>query len=152
MALRGGTAEPITAGFTMFLADYSERRAALVRGAHQLSLTQPGTLAAGSLGVRALHESATAMHVAAVASLLGAALPLLVGASLPTASWIVLVLTIFSLRGLGWILGGLDPTRGTSPGQGRPSTSGLLSNPAWVIESVGATSRLRKIDRRATVS
>lgn len=135
LALRVGTAALITAGFTMFVADYSERRASLVRGAHQLNLTQPGTLAASSLGVRALHESAIAMSVAALASLLGAALPLLVGAALPAATWIVLVLTILSLGGLGWILGGLVSAR-------RPVWAGAMLVGGMAVTAIGLGLRI----------
>ncbi|MCX7520864.1 hypothetical protein OSC27_01080 [Microbacterium sp. STN6] len=51
------------------------------------------------------------MSVAAAASLLGAALPLFVGAVLPGPSWIVLVLTVGALGALGWTLGGLMVAR-----------------------------------------
>jgi predicted membrane protein (TIGR00267 family) len=107
LALRVGTAALVTAAFTMFVADYAERRSSLVRASRQLNMTEPGRLAATHLGRQAVKESAIAMAVAAGASLLGAALPLLVGAVLPGPSWIVLVLTIGSLGVLGWILGGL---------------------------------------------
>lgn len=111
LALRVGTAALITAGFTMFVADYSERRASLVRASRELNLTKPGRLAAGHLGRQALRESAVAMVVAATSSLIGAALPLLIGAAVPSASWIVLVLTILALEALGWILGALVSAR-----------------------------------------
>lgn len=111
LALRVGAAALVTAAFTMFVADYAERRSGLVRASRELNMTEPGRLAATRLGRQALKESTVAMVVAAVASLLGAALPLAVGALLPIPSWIVVVLTIALLGGLGWLLGGLLAAR-----------------------------------------
>ena len=104
LALRVGCAALITAAFTMFIADYAERRAQLVRASRQLNLTEPGRLATTRLGRQAARESAIAMLVAAVASLIGATAPLLVGEALPGPSWLVLVLTVLALGLLGWIL------------------------------------------------
>jgi predicted membrane protein (TIGR00267 family) len=107
LALRVGVAALVTSAFTMFVADYAERRAHLVRASKQLNMTEPGRLAATSLGRQAAKESTIAMAVAAAASLAGASVPLLVGAMVPGAPWLVLVLAIACLGGLGWALGGL---------------------------------------------
>ncbi len=107
LGLRVGVAALVTAAFTVFVADYAERRSRLVRGSRQLNLTQPGHLAGTELGRAAVRDSFVAMTVAAVASLLGAALPLVVGALLPGPSWIVVVLTVALLGLFGWLLGGL---------------------------------------------
>ena len=53
LALRVGCAALVTAAFTMFIADYAERRAHLVRSSRQLNLTEPGRLAATQLGRQA---------------------------------------------------------------------------------------------------
>ncbi|MGN6446097.1 hypothetical protein, partial [Amnibacterium sp.] len=42
LALRVGVAALVTAGFTMFVADYAARREDLVRAARELNLTEPG--------------------------------------------------------------------------------------------------------------
>lgn len=107
LALRVGVAALVTAAFTVFVADYAERRSALVRAAKQLNMTEPGRLAATNLGRKALRESFVAMIVAAGASLVGAGAPLAVGAILPGPAWIVVALTIALLGGFGWLLGGL---------------------------------------------
>lgn len=107
LALRVGGAAMITAAFTMFVADYAERRTSLVRSARQLNLTEPGRLAATRLGSAALRESLAAMLVAAASSFLGAALPLFLGAIVPGAPWAVLALTIAALGALGAVLGRL---------------------------------------------
>lgn len=104
LALRVGCAALVTAAFTMFIADYADRRAHLVRASRQLSLTEPGRLATTQLGRQAARESAVAMLVAAIASLIGAAGPLLIGEALPGPSWLVLVLTVLALGLLGWII------------------------------------------------
>lgn len=107
LALRVGTAALVTSAFTMFVADYAERRSSLVRASRQLNMTEPGRLAATQLGRQAFRESAVAMTVAAGASLAGAALPLLIGAVPLVPSWTVLALAIGALGVLGWALGGL---------------------------------------------
>lgn len=107
LAVRVGVAALITAAFTMFVADYAERRTRLVRASRQLNLTEPGRLAASRLGRDVVRESLGATIVAAVVSFIGALLPLLMGALLPGPSWIVLVLAVAGLGILGWTLGGL---------------------------------------------
>lgn len=107
LALRVGIAALVTATFTMFVADYAERRSSLVRAARQLNLTVRGQLAATNLGRRAFHESLLAMAVAAGASLAGAFIPLALGATLPGPSWTVVALTIGMLGVFGWLLGGV---------------------------------------------
>lgn len=104
LALRVGTAALVTAAFTMFVADYSERRTVLVRGSRQLNMTEPGRLASSSLGGQALHAALGSMSVAGTASLIGATLPLLAGVLFPGFSWIVIALAIAALGVLGWIL------------------------------------------------
>lgn len=105
-ALRVGVAALVTAAFTMFVADYSERRAALVRASRQLNMIEP-RLASTRLGRQAVRDSAIAMAVAGLSSLIGAALPLIAGAVIPGPSWIVLALTIAVLGVLGWLLGAI---------------------------------------------
>lgn len=107
LALRVGTAALVTAGFTMFVADYAERRVALARAERQLNMTRPGQLANSRLGRQAVRESLTAMTVAGLSSLAGAAAPLLVGALLTVPPWIVLAATVLSLAALGWVIGGM---------------------------------------------
>ena len=107
LVLRVGIATLVTATFTMFVADYAERRSSLVRAARELNLTVRGQLAATNLGRRAFHESLLAMTVAAGASLAGAFVPLALGATLPGPSWTVVALTVGLLGLFGWLLGGV---------------------------------------------
>lgn len=111
LAMRVGCAALVTAAFTMFIADYAERRARLVRASRELNLTAPGRLAASQLGRQAALESTVAMAVAAVASLAGAAGPLLIGVVLPGPPWLVLVLAVAALGLLGWVLGAVLVSR-----------------------------------------
>lgn len=106
LALRVGCAALVTSAFTMFIADYAERRSHLVRASRQLNLTEPGRLAATQLGRQVARESMTSMVVAALASLAGAAGPLLLGVLLPGPSWLVIVVAILALGALGWALAG----------------------------------------------
>jgi predicted membrane protein (TIGR00267 family) len=105
LALRVGVAAFITAAFSMFVADYVERRSRLVRASRELNLTEPGRLASTRLGKDVVRESVWATTVAAVFSFVGALLPLLVGALLPGSTWVVLVLAVVALGALGWTLG-----------------------------------------------
>ena len=111
LALRVGIVALVTAGFTMFVADYAERRSSLVRAAHQLNMTRPGQLAATALGKQVFKESVMATAVAGIASLIGAGVPLFASAILPGPSWVVLVLTIGCLGALGGALGSLMHAR-----------------------------------------
>ena len=104
LALRVGTAALVTAAFTMFVADYAERRSRLRRSSRELNMTEPGRLAATNLGRAIVRESALATVVAGVASLVGAAAPLLLGALLPVPSWVTLAISIGFLGLLGWVL------------------------------------------------
>lgn len=110
LAVRVGCVAFVTAAFTMFIADYAERRAHLVRASRELNLTGPGRLAASQLGRQAALESTVAMAVAATASLVGASAPLLLGAVLPGPPWLVLVLAVLALGLLGCSQEFLSPT------------------------------------------
>ena len=105
LAGRVGAASCVTAAFTMFVADYAERRSRLVRASKELNMTEPGRLAATSLGRAVARESALAAGLAAVASLVGAAGPLLMGTLPHVPPWVALVVTILLLGVLGWLIG-----------------------------------------------
>jgi hypothetical protein len=104
LAVRVGTAALVTAAFTMFVAYYAEARSHLLRASRQLNLTEPGRLAATNLGREIVRESWAATAVAGLASLVGAAVPLLLGALLPIPAVGTLVLTVGCLGALGWAL------------------------------------------------
>lgn len=111
LAARVGAAACVTAGFTMFVADYAERRSGLVHASRELNMTEPGRLAATSLGRAVAQESAFAATVAAVASLIGAAGPLLLGTLLPVPPWVTLLITVVLLGILGWLIGAVLSAR-----------------------------------------
>ncbi|WP_019632811.1 hypothetical protein [Actinomadura atramentaria] len=101
LAARIGVAALVTSAFTMFVADYAERRAHLVRAGRELNLTARGQLATTRLGRRAAGRSAVAMLLASVMSYLGASVPIMAGALLPGPSWLVVALALAALAGLG---------------------------------------------------
>ena len=105
LALRIGIAALVTAAFTMFVADYADRRRSLIRASRQLNLTKRGQLATTELGRIQMRRALVAMAVASVASFVGATAPLLVGALLPVPPWTILALAIVALAVLGWLLG-----------------------------------------------
>ncbi|MEU6606521.1 hypothetical protein ABZ922_15875 [Streptomyces shenzhenensis] len=107
LALRVGLVALTTAAFAVFVADYADRRAYLIRASRQLNLTRRGQLATTRLGRLALTRSLAATVIACIASFAGATLPLLVGSAAPNLSWIVVVLTVATLTALGAALGHL---------------------------------------------
>lgn len=129
LAMRVGVVSCVTAAFTLFVADYAERRSRLVRASRQLNLTEPGRLAATNLGRIVVRESATAAAVASVASFAGAALPLLLGAVLPTPPWVTIAIAV--LGALGWCIGAM-----LSAGRTRWTVAMLLGG--VVVAVIGA--------------
>lgn len=107
LAMRVGVVSGVTAAFTLFVADYADRRAHLVRASKQLNLTAPGRLAATSLGRVIVRESTFAALVAALASFVGAAVPLLLAAALPVLPWVALAFAIVLLGVLGGGIGAM---------------------------------------------
>ncbi|WP_051095370.1 hypothetical protein [Streptomyces sp. LaPpAH-108] len=107
LAVRVGLAALTTAAFAVFVADYADRRAYLMRASRQLNLTRRGQLATTRLGRLAMRRSLLATVIACTASFGGATLPLLAGAALPGFSWIVAVLAVVALAVLGAALGRL---------------------------------------------
>lgn len=101
LALRVGIAAFVSAIFTVFVAEYAQLRAELVRAERELSLSVSGRLAAGSLGRQVAREAVQAALVASVASFAGATLPLLVGVALRGHSWTALAVAIAALGLLG---------------------------------------------------
>ncbi|WP_208754001.1 hypothetical protein [Streptomyces bauhiniae] len=107
LAVRVGLVALTTAAFAVFVADYADRRAYLMRASRQLNLTRRGQLATTRLGRLATARSLLATAIACTASFTGATVPLLVGAALPGLSWIVAVLAVVALAALGAALGHL---------------------------------------------
>lgn len=104
LSVRVGIASCVTAAFTMFVADYAERRVGLVRASREINLAEPGALASTRLGAIVVRESALTAVVAATASLVGASGPLLLGTVLPGPSWLALVLSVVMLGLLGGVI------------------------------------------------
>lgn len=104
LSVRVGCVALVTSAFTVFVADYADRRAELIRASRQLNLTRRGQLATTRLGRLAVTRSLAAMAAASTSSFLGAVLPLLFGALLPGPAWTVIVLVIAALTALGAVL------------------------------------------------
>ncbi|MEB4211189.1 hypothetical protein [Mycobacterium sp. 94-17] len=105
LSLQVGTVALVSAVVTLFVAEYTQNRLALLRAERQLMFTRSGRLAATNLGKAVFRESAFAAAVAGAASFAGAALPLIVGTMVPRFSWIALVVSVAALGGLGVVLG-----------------------------------------------
>jgi len=104
LALRVAAVAFVSSVFTVFVAEYGQLRAELARAERELSFTRSGRLAAGHLGRQVAREAAAASAVASVASFIGAAIPLAVGAAAPAYSWSALVVSVGALGALGGAL------------------------------------------------
>jgi VIT1/CCC1 family predicted Fe2+/Mn2+ transporter len=104
LALRVSAVAFVT-GMVMFLvAEYAQLRSELVRAERQLNMTHSGQLAAGHLGHRVRVEATWAAAIASASSLVGALVPLLIGAMLPSLRWISIAVAVGALGGLGAVL------------------------------------------------
>jgi hypothetical protein len=101
LSVRISVAALVTAGFSVFVATYSEARGGLRHASQQLSLSSDEGLAATKLGQDALRHALTQAGMASGASMVGALVPLLIAASLPGPAWIAAVVAVAALGGLG---------------------------------------------------
>jgi predicted membrane protein (TIGR00267 family) len=101
LAVRVGVVAAVSAAFTVFVAEYAQYRAELAQAERQLMYTSSGRLAATSLGRAIRREAFAAATVAALSSFIGASAPLVVGALLPRATWMALVISVAALGALG---------------------------------------------------
>jgi predicted membrane protein (TIGR00267 family) len=104
LAARVGIVALSMAVLTVFVAEYAQYRSELVRAERKLMFTRCGRLAATSLGRAVLKDAVTVATVTGMSAFAGAALPLVVGALLATATWMTLVVSIAALGGLGVLL------------------------------------------------
>jgi VIT1/CCC1 family predicted Fe2+/Mn2+ transporter len=104
LGVRVGVVAFSSAVVTLFVAEYAQNRLELVRAERQLMFTRSGRLAATHLGRAVLRDAAVVAGVAGLSSFAGAALPLAVGAVLPKATWIALVVSVAVLGALGIVL------------------------------------------------
>ncbi|GAA4483091.1 hypothetical protein GCM10023094_34170 [Rhodococcus olei] len=105
LALRVGAVAFVTAAFSVFVADYAERRQRLVHVSAHLHARRRPRLADTDLGRQARRQSLAAMAVASTASLAASALPLVLGAVIPGSAWVVFALAVGAMTALGAWLG-----------------------------------------------
>ena len=87
--------------FMLFVTRYAQLRGELAEADRQLSLTSHGQQAASRLERRVRIESGIAAMIGGVAGFCGSLLPLLVGALVPGAPWIAIVVALALLAILG---------------------------------------------------
>ncbi len=104
LALRVGAVAFVSVVFTVFVAEYSQYRSELAGAERQLNFTTSGRLATTHLGRAVLRDAMIGALVASAASFVGAVFPLAMGAVLPRASWVALVVALAALGGLGIVL------------------------------------------------
>ncbi|WP_233424715.1 hypothetical protein [Mycolicibacter heraklionensis] len=104
LGARVGVVALCSALLTVFVAEYTQYRSELMRAERQLLFTRSGRLAATSLGRAVLRDAVTVAAVAGAASFAGAALPLVIGALVPSARWTALLASVAALGGLGVLL------------------------------------------------
>jgi VIT1/CCC1 family predicted Fe2+/Mn2+ transporter len=101
LAVRISIAALVTAGFSVFVATYSEARGGLLHASRQLSLSAEEGLVDTQLGRDALRRALGQAALASASSMLGALVPLLIAVVLPGPTWIAAVVAIVALGALG---------------------------------------------------
>lgn len=101
MALRISASAFATGAFVFFVARYSQLRAELVVAERQLNLTSHGRLASSKLGKVVLSEAIVSASLSSISSFVGAMIPLLVAALVPSHGWAALVAALVALALLG---------------------------------------------------
>lgn len=101
MAMRISASAFATGAFVFFVARYSQLRAELVVAERQLNLTSHGRLASSKLGRAVLREAIAAALLSSVSSFVGAMIPLLVAALVPSHGWAALAAALVTLALLG---------------------------------------------------
>lgn len=93
-----------TTSFVFFVAHYAQLRSELVRSARELNLLSHGRLVTTRLGKQILWESLSGAALASVCGVIGSAIPLAIGLSVPELPFLGIVLAIALLGILGWVL------------------------------------------------
>jgi len=101
LALRVAAVASLPALFTVFISNYAFLRADLSRAEHELNITKAGRLASSNLGRRLTHQAVTSAVQAAIASFIGALIPLLASLLLPHDPWAVIIATLAMVGLLG---------------------------------------------------
>lgn len=104
LGLRVGIVALVSAWFTLFVAEYAQYRMELADAERQLMFTRSGRLATTTLGAAVIRDAAIESAVAAVASFVGASMPLFIGACLPGVRWMALAASITALGAMGEVL------------------------------------------------
>jgi hypothetical protein len=104
LAMRVSLAAGLTTIVAFFLAHYAQLRSGLNRAEHQLNVLRHGRLATSDLGRKVLQEALEGATVAAMCSVLGAFVPLIVGILLPAPPWLGCAVSIAILGALGGLL------------------------------------------------
>ena len=104
LGVRVGVVAMASAWFTLFVAEYAQYRSELARAERQLMFTRSGRLAATNLGRAVIRDALVGATAAAASSFVGAAIPLTLGALLPGATWMALVVSVAALGVLGGLL------------------------------------------------
>lgn len=104
LAVRVAVATGLANAFVFFFAHYAELRTDLIGYERQLNLTSHGGLAASRLGRKALLQSLESAATAALWTILGAMLALVICVWLPEPRWLGPLIDIGLLGALGVLL------------------------------------------------
>jgi VIT1/CCC1 family predicted Fe2+/Mn2+ transporter len=103
LALRISAASSVSGVFVFFTAEYIRLRGGLVHVERELSLASRGHLAVTRLGMAILRETVWGAAISSACNFVGALLPLLAGALLPTFSWVAVAVGLLALGVLGLV-------------------------------------------------
>lgn len=104
-SLRIALATCASGSLPLFAAQYAELRAGLSRAAHQLNMSSPQRLVAGTLGQGVLREAWEMAALATLSSFVGASIPLAVAVLFHVWHWLPLLAANIALAALGVTLG-----------------------------------------------
>lgn len=104
LVARVSLAAGLTTVVAFFLAHYAQLRSGLNRAERQLNVLRHGRLANSDLGRKVLWEAIEGASVAAVCSVLGAFVPLIIAILLPSPPWLGCAASIAILGTLGGLL------------------------------------------------
>jgi predicted membrane protein (TIGR00267 family) len=105
LGLRVAVAALMSSVFVFFVAKYSELRGQLIRAERQLNLVAHGQFATSRLGHTVLVESIRATVLSSLSSFVGALVPFLAAALIPSFRQAAVVSALVVLAGLGAGLG-----------------------------------------------
>lgn len=108
LALRVSCVALVTAGFAMFVGEFTSARATLRHSAKQLTMETERGLFGTKLATDVVWRAVRQSLIASATSCVGALAPLLLASQLPGPHWIAAAIAVAALGALGALLGSIS--------------------------------------------